>query len=438
VTAVAIRRLASDTRFVHPGRPAVIAVLSMACYVVSTIKFQTRDPLSTQAGIQAALELALVSTSFVLAASIASPRLVWQHLTPTVIGFVLFTGFALLSSVFSFLPMLSLIKGGLLLVTLAIATILCASRPPREMLTTLYWLVFAILVIGTLYKLVSSQPLFDADEYSGRMRFTLFALHWGSLADFVAYTFFLGRLLPRRPHWACQGLLLVANLAAGARASTGALIIVLVGGWVWNQRKVTARGLALATFGVAGLALAALVLVNIQVSASSIPYERFYGDKVTVDELVTLNNRTNLWAASLPLIPGSLVFGYGVEGMRAALLQEFDWAGHSHNAYLELLFASGLPGLIAFAVAWGSAIARTGRARRDARVPVIGLHIYMFLCGLTDPNLMLLQYFPIFLIVCLDAFVRAEVAAPEPAGAPASRGHAAAGAWALQLRRRTT
>ena len=401
---------ASAGAVVPPHRQAMVALAATLLYVASTTKYQARDPLSTQAGIQAVLEIGLVMGALGLSALITRPRTLVRHLTPTVIGFILFAVFAMLSSAFSFWPPLSLIKASLLVATVLTAAMLCAARPPKEVVTAVYWAVIALIVVGTMVKFASAQPLFDTDEYSGRARFTLFALHWGSLADFVAYTFLLGRLLPRRPPAICQALLVVVNLAAGARASTIALLLVALFEWGWRQR-VSMTALTVGSFSVAAAALVAFLWVNGALPTPNVPYERLYGDKVTVDEIVTLNNRTALWAESFRLVPGTLLFGYGLEGMRAVLLQEFEWAGHSHNAYLELLFAGGLAGLVSFLGAWGSAVRAGWRATSETRLSIIGLHVYMFICGLTDPNLTLLMFFPMFVIVCLDAVARADIAA---------------------------
>jgi O-antigen ligase len=122
------------------------------------------------------------------------------------------------------------------------------------------------------------------------------------------------------------------------------------------------------------------------------------------------------------MIPGTVLFGYGVEGARAAILREFEWAGHAHNAYLEVLFAGGLPGLIAFLIGWGAAVVKIARTDTPLRPYVLSLHVYMFICGLTDPNITLLQFLPLFLIVCVEAAGRAEpeaVVLPAPVRRPA-------------------
>ena len=67
---------------------------------------------------------------------------------------------------------------------------------------------------------------------------------------------------------------------------------------------------------------------------------------MTLEEIATLNGRTNVWAESESMIRGRSCSS-GVEGARAAILREF--GGHA-RAYLRVLFAGGMPGLIAFLI----------------------------------------------------------------------------------------
>ncbi len=389
-------------RWSSRDRDAWCAAGAMAAYVISAIKFVNRDPLSTSTGIQGFVEIGAVAVAALLAAVPLVARREWPRLTPPTIWFGVFAALALLSSAFSYWPMLSLIKGGMLVVILFIAAALCTSRPPAEVLGYFYWSAWLIIIIGVCLKFGSREPLFDMDEYSGRIRFTVFALHWGSLADLSALTILVGRLMPRRPHWSCQAMLAVINVATCARWSSASLFLVLLVSTLW-QSRVSLKVLSLAAFGVATAALIAWIVVAFDIPVGRVPFERFYGDKVTLDEIATLNGRTGVWVESESMIPGTIVFGYGVEGARAAILREFEWAGHAHNAYLEVLFAGGLPGLMAFLLGWGMAVVRTIRTDTPTRPIAIGLHLYMFTCGLTDPNMTLLQFLPVLLIVCTDA-----------------------------------
>jgi hypothetical protein len=159
----------------EPG--AMLALASMGAYVISTIKFVNRDPLSTTTGIQALIEVIAVAASVVLAAIPLVRNRSFPKLSAPAMGFAVFAATALLSSVFSYWPVLSLIKGGMLVGILFIAIALCATRPPEEVLGYFYWSAFFVIVAGMCLKFAYHEPLFDIDEYSGRARLTVFALH---------------------------------------------------------------------------------------------------------------------------------------------------------------------------------------------------------------------------------------------------------------------
>jgi exopolysaccharide production protein ExoQ len=421
MNAATLRRPAPDTvgPWSEPG--AMLALAAMGAYVLSTIKFVNRDPLSNTTGIQALIEIAAVAASAVLAAIPLVRSRSFPRPSAPAVGFALFAATALLSSAFSYWPVLSLIKGGMLVAILFVAIALCATRPPEEVLGYFYWSAFVIIAVGLCLKFVYHEPLFDIDEYSGRARFTVFALHPGSLADLSALAILIGRLVPRRPRWFFQLFLLLVNLATCARWSTASLILVMLASTLWATR-ITLKAMALTMLGAATAALAAWIVLTAEIPIGRIPFEQFYGDKVTLEEVTTLNGRTGVWAESESMIPGTILFGYGVEGARAAILRAFEWAGHAHNAYLEVLFAGGLPGLIGFLIGWGAAVVKIARTDTPLRPYVLSMHVYMFICGLTDPNITLLQFLPLFLIVCVDAarrVVREPVVLPAPVRRPA-------------------
>jgi O-antigen ligase len=389
----------------------LLAFVATSAYVLSAVKFSNRDPLSTQTGMQAYLEIGLVAVSLITAVALAGRRGERPRPSAPALGFGAFAVLAMLSSVFSYWPALSIIKASMLLAILATTVLLCASRPPAEILRNFYWSALAVVVLGIGLKLFSGQPLFDVDEYSGRLRFTVFAWHWGSLADFVALAALVGRLIPKRPPWPCQLLLISVNLATCARTSNVTLILIMIAASLWAA-GMTVRTVAAVASAAAAAALIAWIVVTTNVPVDRIPFERFYGDKMNLEEITTLNGRTGVWEESQSLVRSSLIFGYGLEGTRAAILREFEWAGHVHNAYLELLLSGGLAGLLVFVIGWGSAIVRGVQTTSPAKPHIVGLYVYMIFCGLTDPNLTLLQCLPVFLIVSADALTR-----PQPAAA---------------------
>jgi O-antigen ligase len=390
---------------------AILAGVSAFAYVASAVKFLNRDPLSTDTGAQAVVEVALMALALIAAAVPTLRRgAVFPRPTPPVIGFSVFAALTMLSSPFSYWMALSLVKSFLLLGAVATAILLCTWRSPRDILGNFYWSSLVIMVIGLSLKFVSPEPLFEIGE-SGRQRLSILALHPNALADLAAMTLLIGRLLPRRPHWICQLLLLSIVAVTGARATGIILILVLAVSALWQVRR-NAIVVSVLGVGIASVAFAGWMVVALQVSLDHLPLggmlERFYGD-YSSDEVATLNGRTEVWSQSANLVADTSVVGYGLDGARALFMDEFAWAGHSHNAYIELLLASGVPGLVVFLWAWGTAIVMTLKANVTDRALILSVHSYIFLCGFTDPNLTALQCLPLFLIVCLDAVVRCEL-----------------------------
>ena len=390
---------------------AVLAAVATFAYAASTVKFLNRDPLGSDTGAQAFVEVALVGIALIAAAVPTLRRgAIFPHPTPPVVGFVIFAGLTMTSALFSYWLALSLVKSCLLLATVLTATLLCTWRSPRDILGYFYWSSLTMMVLGVCLKLVSPESLFQVADYSGRQRLVLLAWHPNALADLAALTLMVGRLLKRRPHWSCQLFLLGIVALTGARAVGIVLIVVLAAAAVWRNAR-SARAMSALGVGIAATAFIGWMVVAIQLPIEHIPFrsvlERFYGD-YTVEEFASLNGRTEVWTQSAALLANTTFFGYGLDGARAVLMDDFEWAGHSHNAYFELLLAGGMPALVVFLITWGFAVVKSLQMNARERPLLLSIHAYIFLCGFTDPNLTALQCLPIFLIVCLDACVRSE------------------------------
>lgn len=403
---------------------AFCVVVATCAYALATAKFETRDAVSTDTGAQAYIELALLGVSL-LAAAIPTLRRqeLYPHPTPLVGGLLAFGVLAIVSSMFSFWALLSVVKGCLFLAVVSIAFLLCTTRPPGVILRYLYLSLAALVFVALCVKLTSGEPLFDVDTYSGRMRFSLLAWHPIALADLAALMMLIGRLSTPRAHWTGQLMLFALVLLTGSRAVGACLVLVLAATALWQYRR-DVRFVAFLGLSASILAFVAWIAVTMQVGLDSGRARGlvagFYGDYFS-DDISTLNGRTDVWSQSGSLLANTVIFGYGMDGTRAALISDFEWAGHSHNAYLELLLASGFPGLVCFMTAWGAAVFHVRKASAEAKPLLLGVHAYIFLGGLTDPNLTGLQCLSVFLLVCLDALVRSEAVGSETVRSEADR-----------------
>ncbi len=384
-------------------------VLAMFLYAASLIKFYVRDPLAEQTGPQGPIELSLaILAGFALLA--AFRRRSWKlRWTPPSKAFLAFGGFAAVSSLFSYYPLLSFLKAVSFLLVCGMAVAACSAFRPADVIKCLYYSILTILFAGLIAKLASGGLFLAVEDYSGRARLTLFAWHPGTLADLCALTLLAGFLLVKRPPLVCQAFLLAINLAAGSRASSALLVAMLV--WIGlASLRCTPRFLFLCCCLGAALTLAALVVVEKQYQSGDLVSvgQALYGDKLEED-LATLNGRKEVWDVARPLISHSILLGYGLDGARDVLIDKTSWdAGNTHNSLIDLILAGGFPATAVFLLGWAAATRRAWRSRGLLRLGALATYAYIACFGIFSPNLTYLQGLASFLILTIDARVYAE------------------------------
>jgi len=389
-----------------------ILFLAMFLYAVSLIKFFMRDPLGADVGPQGPIELGLlVMAGFTLLLAF------WQRywkltVPPSAKAFVAFGALAVASSVFSYYPLLSFVKGMSFILVIGIAVVASSAFGSAQVIKYLYYSVCIILLVGLVTRLAGGGPLLDLDEYSGRMRFSFFALHPQLLADLSAITLLSSFLMSKRPPLYCQIFLFAVNIGAGSRTSSALLaVILLLFGLV--SVRVTPRLVSLYCF--LGSLAALVIWVGVQTQSHQFadiasPGQALYGDKMG-DDLSTLNNRTDVWSAAAPLVSHSILLGYGLGGSRDVLLNNTSWrweAGDTHNALFDLILGAGFPAALVYLLGWAWAAGRAWRTRGFLRVGALGIYAYIACFGIVSPNLTNLQGLGTFLIITIDAMVCAE------------------------------
>jgi hypothetical protein len=392
----------------------------MFLYSVSLIKFYVRDPLAEKTGPQGPIELAVVILAG-LTLLLAFRRPYWKLLwTPSAKAFLGFGAIATVSSVFSYYPLLSFLKGLSFLLVCGMAVVASSAFRSAQVLKYLYYTVLLILVLGLIAKLAGGGPFLAIDGYSARARFTMFAWHPGTLADVCALTLLSSLLLSKRPPLWCQAFLLAINIAAASRASTALLVVILISIGLASVR-FTPR------FVFLGCCLGALgtfaMLVGVQKQSEyrdliSIG-QALYGDKLDQD-LTTFSGRKEVWSVTEPLISHSLLLGYGLDGTRNVLINKTSWgAGNTHNSLIDLILAGGFPAMLLFLFGWAAAARRAWRSRGLLQVGALGIYAYIAGFGIVSPNLTYLQGLASFMILTIDAMVSLEFS---PGHAP-SRKH---------------
>jgi hypothetical protein len=384
---------------------ARILFVAMFLYAASLIKFYNRDPLSKETGPQGPIELILViMAGFTLL--LAFYQMHWKPFaTPSAMAFIAFGAIATASSIFSFYPLLSFLKGLSFLVICGMAIVSSAAFKPVQVMRYLYYSVFIILTVGLVAKLAGGDPLFDIDAYSGRARFTMFAWPPGSLADLCALMLLCGLLLPKRTPTYCQIFLFAVNIATGTRASSALLCMILLFVGL-SSIRLTTRFIFLCCCLGSLLTLVTLVAVlnhHDQPPDLTSQGQALYGTKLDED-LPTLNGRTEVWHNAGSLISHSILFGYGFEGARDVLINNTSWnAGTAHNSLLDLILAGGIPATILFLFGWVVAAKRALWSQGAMRVGALATYAYIAGFGIVTPNLTYMQGIATFLIITIDA-----------------------------------
>jgi O-antigen ligase len=346
-----------------------------------------------------------------LLAAVLTSDVLWRRRTiPKFDGFdAAMLGFAcltLLSSIRSFWPLLSAAKTCAFLSVFLAAAFSCARVGAQNVFRLLYISIIALLCLGLILGSLGVFPLFSADDYSGRTRFSMFALHPGVIADLCAYCILMSRFFPRKPPLLLTAVLLVMNVLTSAKTSIIALTVAwIVSAALWQ--RITLRGLAIGILGFTGAILSGwIVLNNLDPRwLSDGPLATLYGTNLT-EEVTTVNGRVDLWKSTAPLAYSSLVLGHGFDGVREALMGKFEWAGNSHNSILELVLAAGVPGACLYLVAWGLAIRRATHARDPHRTRVLGIHVYFLVTSISAPIWTTSQFVALFVLTVLNAAAR--------------------------------
>ncbi len=294
--------------------PRILALV-IFLYAASLIKFFDRDPMSPQIGLQGPIELAVLIIG-ALTLLVVFHRGCWKLVvTPSAKAFIAFGVIAVASSAFSFYPLLSFAKGLSFILVCGIAILATSLFGSAQVIKYLYYSILIILAIELVVKLAGGGPLLETDDYSGRLRLSLFGLHPTLLGELSGVALLSSVLLPKKPPLYCQVFLFALNIAADSRTSSTLLVVILLAIWLASLRH-DLRFVSICC--CIGSFLAVVVLVGIQTnyrpSADIASISRpLYGDTLATD-LPSLNGRTDVWDAAAPLVAHSIFLGYGLGG----------------------------------------------------------------------------------------------------------------------------
>jgi hypothetical protein len=375
------------------------------CYLLSGQALGTRDPLGTSLGWDIYGELSLFLVSVVIAWAVWAKQGVLPRLSHSTWSFVAFGLIAIVSSVRSFWPPLSIVKGCLFCIVILLVELLCNTFSSVAILRTTYYGIIEVFTLAILIGIAfpDTYPLTVIGE-SGRQRLALFTYTHGDFAYMTGLGVLIGRLPAVRARWYFQVFLVGLTVASGSRACTCALIAIWAAIQLFGARNFPLR---ISAVGAAAIVIA-LLLENSGPSGfwASLHHslQTFYGSDVVEQSPWDLSGRVELWKSAAGLFGKCVFFGFGFDGARDQLLRILPWAGEAHNGFFELFLAAGGAGLISFLAGCISAIkssfkSKTGRS-------ALTIYCFLVIVASTGTSFTIFQYFGVFLVLCLHYWTR--------------------------------
>jgi hypothetical protein len=351
-------------------RPRESLALAMFLVLVAATKTRNRDlqaAVGTSADGQILVELGLYGLIGLITVVVAfTPAFRRQRLVFREWVLAAFVAFALVSALWSDLPMLTMVRAvqlGLLFVLTIVAVRVLDVAGTVHALGA--GLVAYVLLCSAVAVALPSTRITSGDGRTVALaneRFSWFAMHSISCATFAAmailYLSCVALFLPRGWRQWRAGLpvcvsivplcaVLVATSSRGPLLALVGALAALVALRLFRPVTSLASGAL-----VVLLALAASIAGVTPTSAfedaarSNSPVAALVLRGQDAREFSTLTGRTELWSIVIPLWLKRPIAGYGYQGSREVLLQRLPWAGHAHNALLQTLLDVGLVGAL--------------------------------------------------------------------------------------------
>ena len=374
------------------GNGQEFLLLSLGFFFALTFqKYETRDSLSTSAGLQGVLEAIVTLFTCASVVLLTRGRTKRFGVYPFLICLAAYGTFALASSVNSYDPKLSLVKAFLYLAILLTAYCLSETGGSLAFLAGVYRGYTATILGGLALAALSPSkyPLFVVETFNGRTRLHLFDSHPNTIGEVTGLLFLLAQILPIRARWYLQAFLLTINILAGERTATVALLLASGLIFFFGHKSVSRRWV------VAAVCAAALCLSLLFVSSgllhtssvqSSLQHasDSIYGTKVG-DELASLDGRADIWRTGLRLAGDHPLLGFGFAGARDALLSSVSWSGQAHNALLEAALTAGLLGMLLLVAGWLLSISSSLTRDRVWNVKILSFNLFVLCLVMVGP-----------------------------------------------------
>lgn len=354
----------------------LVLFTSFLIVLIAGTKFRLRDPtasLGTELDTQILLELALYGLVGVGLLTIWLTRGNWGGVTARESVVFLYVVVALLSTLWSLTPLLTLVRAVQLLVLAGLAVLavrlLAEGGALAAACTAVALYVLACAGLAMTYPWASG-----AFTEGDRVRLSWFSVHpitAGTLAAIAALGLLSARMFAPR-----QGA--TGRLVACTPLLVAPVLMVLV--------LTRARGPLLAFLASAGVLTAMRmrlrarhVLVTTLVCSAVLfltgpppgawlswaaeqdsPLGRMFLQGQAADALLGLSGRVELWQQLGPLMEQRLLLGHGYQASRSLLLDVASWASYAHNALLQTVLDLGLVGAVALIAIVGMGLFGSG------------------------------------------------------------------------------
>jgi O-antigen ligase len=368
-------------------RPVPILPICLCLIVASEFVFRVRAQDQTLGGsvdLQVALEVLVYGVAGIVLLTRVRPSRRGLH--PALWALVAYLAITAMSALSSPYPKVAQVRVAQLAITTLIALVLSQQARPRD-----FHRFFAgyVLMIGLAAPvgLVYSKT---APIVAGR--YTWLAVHPVNAANMLGAAFVIAAAAATDPR----------VLGGRLRRGPAVLLAIEIGGFLVATKTRSAVGAALVAALVCvwfirprgarvGVAVSAVLGVSLVAATSWSAVVDYVERGEGVEQLESLNSRTNVWDAALELVKESPITGRGYAAARGVFLDRFGLGG-AHNAFIEVAVNSGLVGLTALVallvlVALGLRWSRSSEFRRTERCLVAGIFGYFVILALTAGQL---------------------------------------------------
>jgi O-antigen ligase len=318
-----------------------------------------------------------------------------------------FSGWVLLSVLWSLHPVLTLSKG-IQLTAIVIGALLYADafrrfRTAEHDFANTLAIVLLVLVLtgliantfiwGTPFAMGGTEVLNEGVEARPRLRIAYgHPGFMGYLAAFGIMSVYASGFRWTYKLPALFLLLYVLRLTDSRSGSIALLFAVIAMILIKRRWKACLVALYLAGW----TALGYLTVVNMGARPDDLLYPV---RPLLPEDLETLNGRTEVWSLAFEYIRDSPILGIGYYSARFILLPVFYWAGDTHNTWIEILLSLGLFGLL-FAVLF--LVSSFAIAFRTRNALALGVLVFSLCYTMTSIPLFVPDYPMVIVLLCVN------------------------------------